>query len=75
MVQHKGNHFPEAKYLEQASSEIAAKYKAGLVRGQNFLDLTGGTGIDIYYLSRSFASWHYVEKNSALVDLAIYNFR
>jgi len=56
MVQHKGNHFPEAKYLEQASSEIAAKYKAGLVRGQNFLDLTGGTGIDIYYLSRSFAS-------------------
>ncbi|MDA0196065.1 MAG: class I SAM-dependent methyltransferase [Bacteroidetes bacterium] len=71
----KGIIFPEAKYLEQASSEITAKYKASLVQGKSFLDITGGTGVDTYYLSRSFESCHYVEKNPALADLATHNFK
>jgi len=67
--------FPDSKYLEQASSEVIARYKAGIVQGKHLLDLTGGTGVDSFYLSKSFESCTYVENNSDLLDLATHNFK
>jgi 16S rRNA G966 N2-methylase RsmD len=66
--------FPHGIPIEQCSSEITAKYKATLIQGNSLVDLTGGTGIDTYYLSKQFQSTSYVEQNQELCGLAIHNF-
>ena len=38
--------YPVRLSMEQCSSEVAARYKASLVRGSRLTDLTGGFGID-----------------------------
>lgn len=67
--------FPPSLSIEQASSEITARYKASLVSGNHLLDLTGGMGIDTYYLSKSFQKTDYVEQQAALFELARHNFK
>ena len=66
--------FPRKENLEQASSEATAKYKAQMIKGSFALDLTGGSGVDAYAFSKSFAHIEYVEPNEELCDLATYNF-
>ena len=60
--------------MEQCSSEATAIYKAGLVEGDTFADLTGGFGIDCSFLSRKFKQADYVERQSELCELAMHNF-
>ncbi|MFY0651420.1 MAG: SAM-dependent methyltransferase [Cyclobacteriaceae bacterium] len=60
--------------IEQCSSEITARYKAELANGDTLVDLTGGTGIDTYYLSKKFSSTTFLECNEDLCQLAQYNF-
>jgi 16S rRNA G966 N2-methylase RsmD len=67
--------FPPKLSLEQCSSEATAKFKASLISGQSFADLTGGFGIDTYYLSHNFSKSHYVEQQQELCELAHYNFK
>ena len=38
--------------LEQCSSEDTARLKATLVHGKRLVDLTGGYGVDCYFMSR-----------------------
>ena len=66
--------FPVHLSIEQCSSEAAAKYKAGLMDGQTFADLTGGLGIDTFYISQHFQQTDYVEIQTELCDLARHNF-
>ena len=66
--------FPVHLSIEQCSSEAAAKYKAGLLDGQTFADLTGGLGIDTFYISQHFQQTDYVEMQTELCDLARHNF-
>lgn len=66
--------FPPALSMEQCSSEATARYKGSLLRGQRLVDLTGGAGVDTYYLSQSFAQTDYVEQNEPLANLARHNF-
>ncbi len=66
--------FPAPVAVEQASSEVAAKYKAGLYGGGRALDLTGGMGVDSYFLAQQFARLTYVEPNPALAEIARHNF-
>lgn len=66
--------FPQHLSIEQCSSEASAKYKAGLLQGQAFADLTGGLGIDTYFISQRFQQTDYVEQQSELCDLAKHNF-
>lgn len=66
--------FPAKKYLEQASSQKTAEFKATLYRGNSLVDLTGGTGIDAYYMSKNFTKILYVESEKYLCELARYNF-
>lgn len=67
--------FPPALSVEQASSEITARYKASLVQGKHLVDLSGGMGVDTYYLSQSFQYTDYVEQQEVLVALATHNFQ
>ena len=66
--------FPPPLSMEQCSSEATARFKAGLVSGEQGLDLTGGAGIDSYYLAQVFQSFIYVEQQSVLCALAEHNF-
>ena len=66
--------FPVHLSIEQCSSEAAAKYKAGLLDGHTFADLTGGLGIDTFYISQHFQQTDYVEMQTELCDLARHNF-
>ncbi|MGD1889096.1 MAG: hypothetical protein ACFB15_00575 [Cyclobacteriaceae bacterium] len=67
--------FPPLLSMEQCSSETTARFKGSLVSGTTAVDLTGGAGIDTYYLSHSFEQMHYVEQNSLLVAIAQHNFQ
>ena len=66
--------FPAHLSLEQCSSEAAAKYKASLLQGHSLADLTGGLGVDTYYLSQRFQQTDYVEQQVELCELARHNF-
>lgn len=66
--------YPKHLSMEQCSSEATAIYKAGLVEGDAFADLTGGFGIDCSFLSRKFKQADYVERQAELCELARHNF-
>lgn len=66
--------FPPALSVEQCSSEATAHYKAGIVSGKTLIDITGGMGIDCYYMSRSFTETHYFEQQPQVASTAAYNF-
>lgn len=66
--------FPPALSVEQCSSEATAHYKAGIVSGNTLIDITGGMGIDCYYMSRSFSETHYFEQQPEVAAAAAYNF-
>ncbi len=59
--------------LEQATGEIAAKYKSSFISGVRGIDITGGLGADTYFLSRNFNEYLYCEKNQLLKDIFDYN--
>ena len=63
------------KSLEQCSSELTGKYKSQLVSGLNLVDLTGGLGVDTFYLGLRFKQVTYVEEDPLLCSLAINNFK
>jgi 16S rRNA G966 N2-methylase RsmD len=66
--------FPAHLSIEQCSSEANATYKANLLTGEIFADLTGGLGIDTYFISQHFQQSDYVERQTELCDLARHNF-
>ena len=72
--------FPRQLSLEQSSSELTARYKAELIRdfmgNQPFahIDLTGGMGIDCYFIAQHTKNSHYVELNPELCQIAQHNF-
>jgi 16S rRNA G966 N2-methylase RsmD len=66
--------FPKMLSVEQSSSEITAKFKANLVQGETLIDLTGGMGVDIAYMSKSFKKAVYTEQNVDLCKIVAYNF-
>ena len=67
--------FPKHPSIEQCSSELTAKYKASIISGgDTFVDLTGGLGIDSYFLSEKFKTSYYVENQKELCELAEHNF-
>nr|WP_246539119.1 class I SAM-dependent methyltransferase [Litoribacter ruber] len=66
--------FPVSISLEQCSSEITAKYKADFLKGKRLIDLTGGFGVDTYFLSEHFEEAVYLERNAALGEIASHNF-
>lgn len=68
--------FPPKINREQSSSETTAKYKADLFRqlnGRTFADLTGGMGIDTYFIGREAECADYFELNTNLFGITEHN--
>ncbi|MXS73025.1 methyltransferase [Flavobacteriaceae bacterium W22] len=61
--------FPPQLNIEQSSSEITAKYKSDNLKGDRFIDLTSGFGIDAYYLSENFKEITLIEQNAELLAI------
>ncbi len=67
--------WPPPISLEQCSSEATAKFKATLLSGKVLADLTGGTGVDTFYLSKQFDEVFFVDKDPVLCEIATHNFQ
>lgn len=68
-------YYPPKRSIEQSSSEITAAYKGTLVTGKKLIDLTGGMGVDSYFLSKSVGHLIYCEKDASLAQIAEHNFK
>ncbi|MCB0465514.1 MAG: class I SAM-dependent methyltransferase [Aequorivita sp.] len=66
--------FPPKLNLEQTSSEITAKYKASLLKGNTLADIAGGFGVDSFFFSEKFNTVHHFETNKSLSEVARHNF-
>ncbi len=76
----KGILYPPAINLEQSSSEATARFKAALIAQelsinsiQKVADLTGGFGVDSFFLSKVALTVDYVEPDITLLTLARHN--
>jgi len=74
----KGVVYPPSLNLEQSSSEATALFKADIISRwikpkTNFCDLTGGFGIDSFFLSKQFSYCDYCEPETDLVEIAKHN--
>ncbi|MDO9154033.1 MAG: RsmD family RNA methyltransferase [Paludibacter sp.] len=67
--------YPAKLSIEQSSSELTAVYKSTLCQGECFVDLTGGFGIDCYFISKNFTQTTYIERNNELCEIARHNFK
>ena len=68
--------FPTVLSAEQASSEITAQYKQHIIESEykSICDLTGGLGIDSYYLAHAAEKVTYVERFPLYCEIAKHNF-
>ncbi|GHN00020.1 hypothetical protein WSM22_15090 [Cytophagales bacterium WSM2-2] len=75
----KGIVYPPSLNLEQSSSDVTARFKTEVI-GREIVskaikgaDLTGGFGIDSFFLSKAVGSIDFVEPNQELLYLARHN--
>lgn len=66
-------YYPPLLSIEQTSSEITAKYKSKLAKGNTLIDITGGFGIDSYYFSKNVKAVTHCEINLELSVIARHN--
>jgi len=73
--------YPVRLSCEQCSSELTARYKAEILSpyishhtSSAMADLTGGYGVDTYFISQLFEHTDYVEQNAELCRIAAHNF-
>jgi hypothetical protein len=68
--------YPSLLAAEQCSSEQTALYKQRLIdEGDRVCDLTGGLGVDAYFLSLKGRDLVYVERNALYCDVAACNMK
>ena len=68
--------YPPHLNMEQCSSEQTARYKSQIAgKDESMVDLTGGFGVDFYWISQGFKQCTYVEQNEQLCAIAQENFR
>jgi 16S rRNA G966 N2-methylase RsmD len=60
--------------IEQCSSEKSSLHKFRNFKGNLAIDLTGGFGVDTYFLAKNFKKVIYVEANAYLFQIVKYNF-
>ena len=74
--------YPVRLSCEQCSSEATARYKMQIIQSFNsqpstfntLIDLTGGYGIDTFFMAQHAEQAHYVERNAELCAIAEHNF-
>ena len=69
--------YPVRLSCEQCSSEATARYKCSLLPTLPYTltDLTGGYGVDTYFMSERATKAHYVERNEDLCRIVAHNFQ
>lgn len=72
--------YPKHLSLEQCTSQYIAQYKASFIEGLlgsgfKMADITGGMGVDCFFISRSASQVYYNEMSSDLCDCARANFK
>lgn len=68
--------FPTDVAIEQATSEILARFHATLFKGmENVVDLTCGLGIDSFYIAQAATKVLSIDKNPMVAACAGYNFQ
>ena len=67
--------YPKHLSMEQCSSEVTARFKSTLMRGDVLLDLTGGFGVDFFFMAQNAKRAIYVERQADLEQIAAHNFR
>ncbi len=71
--------YPPSINIEQSSSEATAKFKTEIIQEHvnnsdlKGVDLTGGFGVDSFFLSKNCSSFQYVEKEAPVLQLAKFN--
>jgi len=78
--------YPPSLHVEQCSSELTAKFKAKIISGilakasinisgelKKGVDLTGGFGIDTFFISQACDQLDYVEPNKGLMEMVRHN--
>lgn len=66
---------PSRIAAEQCSSVQTAIYKQRLIKGESVCDLTGGLGVDSYYISKATRKSYYIERFPDYCEAARHNFR
>lgn len=66
--------YPSRLSTEQCSSEQTARYKQQLLKGNSLCDLTGGLGVDCFYLSQQARTATYIERFPNYCEAARHNF-
>lgn len=72
--------YPKHLSLEQCTSQYIAQYKASFIEGLlgsgfRMADITGGFGVDCFFLSRNASQVYYNEMSAELCDCARANFK
>lgn len=68
-------YIPEKINLEQASSELTAKYKTKYIKENDVIvDLTSGLGVDLFFMSCKAKLGVYIDQNINLSESVKYNF-
>ena len=67
--------YPKKLNLAQSTSQKVAEYKSTLFNGTTCADITGGFGVDTYFLSKSFNKVFYFEIDIELATIAKHNFK
>ena len=72
--------YPKHLSLEQCTSQYIAQYKASFIEsilgsGFKMADITGGMGVDCFFISRSGSKVYYNEMSAELCDCARANFK
>ena len=60
---------------EQCSSEQTARYKRSIIEGESLCDMTGGMGVDFWYMTEGMSRAIYTERQSHLCEAARHNFQ
>ena len=67
--------YPIRLSMEQCSSEATAVYKSNLINSGRGIDLTGGFGVDAYFMAKTLDSHIYCEQNEVLATMVAHNFK
>lgn len=73
-AKHDGLQFPFPVAIQQCSSEPLARFRQKLIEGESLADLTGGLGVDCYFMGREMRRVVYVDANPDAVDAARQNY-
>lgn len=65
--------YPPKQNMGQASQHQAAALKAALCKGRSVADLTGGTGIDAWYMAQSAKRFLYNEPDLDIFQIGLHN--